>query len=413
MVEWETATLDEVSINLVRGPFGGSLKKEIFVSSGYKVYEQQDAIYGKTAITRYFITFDKYNELIRFAIADGDFIVSCSGTIGRIYRLPKNSPRGVINQALLKITLNEKEIVPDFFLQYFRWDNFQQTIIDDTQGGAMKNLVGMDKFKLTEIPKPPLPEQHRIAAVLSDTDELITTLEKLITKKKAIKQGAMQELLTGKRRLEGFSGEWVNMNLVANSTLKARIGWQGLTTAEYLDNGYSYLVTGTDFINGKIAWETCHYVDEYRYNQDRNIQIRNGDILITKDGTIGKVAIVSELIKKATLNSGVFVIRSKSEVYDHKFVYYVLLSQIFIDFLDKLAAGSTINHLYQKDFINFEFNVPPTLKEQTAIAESLSDMDLEINKLTAKLNKYRQIKQGMMSELLTGRIRLTEDVQNG
>jgi type I restriction enzyme S subunit len=255
---------------------------------------------------------------------------------------------------------------------------------------------------------PPLSEQRRIAEVLSDTDALVSALEKLIAKKRAIKQGAMQELLTGKRRLPGFSGEWVNMNLAENSTLKARIGWQGLTTVEYLDSGYSYLITGTDFINGKIAWETCHYVDKYRYDQDTNIQITNGDVLITKDGTIGKIAIVSELKKKATLNSGVFVLRPKTDTYDHRYVYYVLLSQIFIDFLDKLAAGSTINHLYQKDFVNFEFVIPPTVAEQTAIASILSDMDAEIEALLKKLNKLRNIKQGMMSELLTGHIRLID-----
>jgi type I restriction enzyme S subunit len=259
-----------------------------------------------------------------------------------------------------------------------------------------------------EINLPPLPEQCAIAAALSDMDAYITALEKLIAKKSTIKQGAMQELLTGKRRLPGFEGEFLNMNLVANSTLKARIGWQGLTTAEYLDSGYSYLITGTDFSNGKIAWKTCHYVDKHRYDQDANIQVVNGDVLITKDGTIGKVAIVSGLSKKATLNSGVFVFRPKAGAYDYRYVYYVLLSQIFTDFLDKLAAGSTINHLYQKDFVNFEFDVPPTVAEQAAIAEILSDMDAEIDVLTVKLNKLRNIKQGMMSELLTGHIHLME-----
>lgn len=263
-----------------------------------------------------------------------------------------------------------------------------------------------------EIPLPPLPEQRAIAAALSDVDGYITALERLITKKRNIKQGAMQELLTGKRRLPSFSGEWKDMNLAINSTLKARIGWQGLTTDEYLDEGYAYLITGTDFRNGKIAWVTCHFVDKYRYDQDVNIQVDNGDILITKDGTIGKVAIVSGLNKKATLNSGVFVLRPKANAYDSRYVYYILLSQIFADFLNKLEAGSTINHLYQKDFVTFEFELPPTLVEQTAIAAILSDMDAEIDALTAKLAKIRDIKQGMMQELLTGRIRLiSEDVE--
>jgi type I restriction enzyme S subunit len=261
----------------------------------------------------------------------------------------------------------------------------------------------------TVVLRPPLPEQRAITTTLSDVDDYISALERLIAKKRRIKKGAMQELLTGKRRLPGFDGEWVNMNLAEKSTLKARIGWQGLTTAEYLDEGYSYLITGTDFDNGKIAWTTCHFVDKYRYDQDVNIQVANNDVLITKDGTIGKVAIVQGLNRKATLNSGVFVLRPKAGAYNVQYVYYVLLSQIFTGFLDKLAAGSTINHLYQKDFVTFEFEVPPTTEEQAAISIILSEMDAEIDALTTKLNKVRNIKQGMMQELLTGRIRLIQE----
>lgn len=156
---------------------------------------------------------------------------------------------------------------------------------------------------------PPLEEQKLIAEALSDVDSMISSLEKLIAKKKAVNQGAMQELLTGKKRLPGFSGEWNKINLAKKSKIKARIGWQGLTTNEYLDSGYSYLVTGTDFVNGKIDWSGCHYVAKDRFDQDKNIQIQNDDILITKDGSLGKTALVKGLNKPATLNSGVFVIR--------------------------------------------------------------------------------------------------------
>lgn len=279
-------------------------------------------------------------------------------------------------------------------------------------GSSVQNL-NKEKVSKVLIPRPPLPEQRAIAAALSDVDDYITKLEQLIVKKCNIKKGVMQELLTGKRRLPGFDSEWVSMNLAANSTLKARIGWQGLTTAEYLDEGYSYLITGTDLEDGKIAWENCHFVDKTRYDQDINIQVKNGDVLITKDGTIGKVAIVSGLKRNATLNSGVFVLRPKACAYDSRYVYHVLLSKIFVDFLEKLVAGSTINHLYQKDFVTFEFEVPPTKREQTAIAEILSEMDAEIDALTIKLNKVQNIRQGMMQELLNGHIHLVDNNVEG
>lgn len=253
---------------------------------------------------------------------------------------------------------------------------------------------------------PTKAEQEAIAAALSDVDALIAALDRLIAKKRDIKQAAMQELLTGKRRLPGFSGEWVMKRLGDSSILKARIGWQGLTTAEYLDSGDYYLVTGTEFKDAYIDWSSCHFVDESRYKQDKNIQLKEHDVLVTKDGTIGKVALISSLPKPATLNSGVFVIRPIDNAFHPDFFYYLLCSNSFIEFLVQLSAGSTINHLYQKDFVSFTYKTPATIGEQIAIAAILSDMDAEIAALEARRDKTRALKQGMMQELLTGRIRL-------
>lgn len=216
----------------------------------------------------------------------------------------------------------------------------------------------------------------------------------------------MQDLLTGMKRLPGFEGEWEVTRLGDAATLKARIGWQGLTTAEYLKGGSYFLVTGTDFKNGYIDWANCHYVSEKRYRQDKHIQLRSHDVLVTKDGTIGKVALVPDVPKPTTLNSGVFVIRPIEQAFHPEFFYYLLCSRVFTDFLSQLSAGSTINHLYQKDFVSFTYETPSTIDEQTAIAAILSDMDAEIAALEAKLAKARQLKQGMMQELLTGKTRL-------
>ncbi|QQR65887.1 MAG: restriction endonuclease subunit S [Candidatus Brocadia sp.] len=246
---------------------------------------------------------------------------------------------------------------------------------------------------------PTKAEQNAIATVLSDTDALISSLEKLIAKKRNIKQGVMQELLRSKE-------EWEMKKLGEVATLKARIGWQGLTTAEYKKSGDYFLVTGTEFKNGFIDWENCFYVEEERYKQDKNIQIKEHDVLVTKDGTIGKVALIKSIPKPATLNSGVFVIRPINNSFNPEFFYYLLLSEVFLKFLSQLSAGSTINHLYQKDFVSFQFLIPKTIEEQKIIAQVLSDMDAEIEVLEKKLDKFRMIKQGMMQDLLTGKIRL-------
>jgi type I restriction enzyme, S subunit len=268
-------------------------------------------------------------------------------------------------------------------------------------------LVTQSILHAVRIPWPPeMEEQRAIAAALSDVDTLIASLERLIVKKRELKQAAMEQLLTGQTRLPGFRGEWERVSLAERAILKARIGWQGLTTAEYLDSGDHFLVTGTDLLGGRVQWGSCHFVSEQRYVQDVNIQLRPRDVLLTKDGTIGKVAFVPSLPGKATLNSGVFVIRPKNDGYDPHYLYFVLKSRVFDDFLARLQAGSTISHLYQKDFVGFTFSAPARVDEQAAIAGALSDMDAELDALEARRDKTRLLKQGMMQELLTGRTRL-------
>lgn len=187
--------------------------------------------------------------------------------------------------------------------------------------------------------------------------------------------------------------DWQEINIGNDTTLKARIGWQGLTTSEYKDNGEYYLVTGTDFENGLVNWDTCHFVDKWRFDQDKNIQLKVNDVLITKDGTIGKAGFIDTIKLPTTLNSGVFVIRTNSNKLDQKYLYYIFTSEIFVEFLNRLTAGSTINHLYQKDFIHFTFKAP-NIEEQKAIAKALSDTDELITTLEKLISKKEAIKQG-------------------
>lgn len=303
------------------------------------------------------------------------------------------------NQRIGTIELLRK----DLSKQYLYWiflSNIYLRRIKETATGSTVRHTSNGSIYGTYIPLPPTKaEQTAIADALNDADALIIKLEKLIAKKKAIKQGAMQELLKPK---EG----WEEKNLGEAATLKARIGWQGLTTAEYRNSGEHFLITGTEFKNGFIDWENCHYVEEERYKQDKNIQVKEHDVLVTKDGTIGKVALIKSLPKPATLNSGVFVIRPINNSFYPEFFYYLMLSEVFIKFLSQLSAGSTINHLYQKDFVTFKFLTPVTINEQEQIAQIFSDMDAEIDVLEKKLDKYKKIKQGMMQNLLNGKVRL-------
>lgn len=408
--EWQEVEFKDIlneSDGVRRGPFGSALKKEFFhPSNPYPVYEQQNAIYDRYN-TRYKISEEKFQQLNSFELLSGDFIMSGAGTIGKISRVPEGIQKGVFNQALIRFRINKQKIDSDFFLFMMRSPMMQEQLISGNPGSAISNLVPIEELKKYKILLPSIEEQERISIALSDTENSINSVSELIKKKQLIKESALEDLITGKRRLKGFDNEWKNINLGETSLLKARIGWQGLTTSEYLESGFAYLITGTDFKKGKINWKNIHFVEKHRYDQDKNIQLRDGDLLLTKDGTIGKVALVKNLNKPTTLNSGVFVIRPTKNRYLTEYVYYVLTSSIFKTFLNKLAAGSTISHLYQKDLTNFEFLLPSSLKEQKNIAIILSDMDEEIFKLEEKLEKYKKIKQGMMEQLLTGKIRLT------
>ena len=199
--------------------------------------------------------------------------------------------------------------------------------------------------------------------------------------------------------------DWEVKNVSESCLIKARIGWQGLKKSEYMSSGDYLLITGTDFDNGQVNWKSCAYVSKARYEQDSNIKIRPQDILISKDGTIGKVAYLGMIPKAGTLNSGIFVIRANDRKIDQVFLSKIFMSFYFEDFLNRLVAGSTINHLYQKDFVKFCFPLPNS-EEQAAIATALSDVDSLISALTKKIEKKKAIKQGLMQQLLTGKKRL-------
>lgn len=201
--------------------------------------------------------------------------------------------------------------------------------------------------------------------------------------------------------------DWEATNIDKLCTLKARIGWQGLTTGEYLPQGDYILITGTDFKDGYIDWGNCCYVSKWRYDQDTNIQIKEGDVLISKDGTIGKVAFLNSIPGPGTLNSGVFVVRPKQEdILNQAYLSWIFKSIWFKSFIDQLTAGSTINHLYQKDFVKFQLVYPKDKSEQTRIATALSKVDALISELGKLIENKRAIKQGAMQQLLTGKKRL-------
>lgn len=204
--------------------------------------------------------------------------------------------------------------------------------------------------------------------------------------------------------IKEYPSTWKLGRIKNNTYVKARIGWQGLRSDEFILNSDWYCVTGTDFKNGSIDWENCYCVEEERYNQDKKIQLKIDDLLITKDGTIGKIALIKDLPKKTTLNSGVFVTRPLMRSYNVDYFYWVLSSNVFRDFIDYHKNGSTILHLYQNVFERFVFLIP-SQSEQQAIANYLDAKTQAIDKkvllLEQKIETYKKLKNTIIAKAVT------------
>lgn len=200
-------------------------------------------------------------------------------------------------------------------------------------------------------------------------------------------------------RFKGFAEDWEQRKLSELATMNARIGWQNLRTSEFLDSGDYLLITGTDFDNGRIKYSTCHYVEKKRFDQDTKIQLSTGSILITKDGTLGKVALVEELPKPATLNAGVFNVRVKDDtLLSYKYLYHYLKAPFLMKYVTANATGGTIKHLNQSILVDFPIPIAEK-HEQDKIAKLLDSLESIITLHHCKLEKLKLAKKALLQKL--------------
>ena len=295
-----------------------------------------------------------------------------------------------INQSIAAIFPNPTRFVSEYLYQYLnsKYDELRTLSMGNGgRGGLNLSIIGNLTILL-----PQLPEQRRITEVLSDTDLYITTLERLIAKKEAVKQGVMQELLTGKRRLPGFKGEWVEKRL--GEIAEVIMGQSPQS------HSYNYNINGLPLIQGNTNIKDRKTVAEIYTTHITKIA-HIGDIILTVRAPVG---ITGRVMFKCCIGRGVCAIKGND------FLYHTL---IFIEpCWAKLSKGSTFDSVTGQDINSIFIKIPPTLAEQNAIAEILSDMDAELSALKKKLEKIRLIKQGMMDALLMGKIRLPEDKPN-
>jgi type I restriction enzyme S subunit len=279
--------------------------------------------------------------------------------------------------------------------------SFNRAIKDTATGtsGSMKN-ISKGSLLSVPVPLPTKAEQEAIAGALSDADALIEALEQLIAKKRDLKQAAMQQLLTGQTRLPGFSGEWGVKRLGEVATFHKG---KGLPKSALSPFGaepcihYGELFTYYPETISEIISRTDTTVGTFR-------SVANDVLMPTSDVTPRGLAKASCVRTDGVILGGdILVIRSDTKLIFGSFLSYLIRYEE--DQVLQLVTGSTVFHLYGSDMKKFVFSMP-SLPEQTAIATVLSDMDTEIDALEARRDKTRALKQGMMQELLTGRIRL-------
>jgi type I restriction enzyme, S subunit len=209
--DWQVVALDKLAKPgrpaVKAGPFGSSLTKDTYVAQGYKIYGQEQVIRGDHLYGDYYIARAKYNELKSCSVEPGDILLSLVGTAGRVLVIPTGAPQGIINPRVIRFSFDTAVISSAFFQFLFESAHYQSLLTRRAQGGTMGILNGA-VLRPIPITLPRLAEQEAIAEALADANALIESLERVLAKKRQLKQGAMHELLTGKKRLPGFGGEW-------------------------------------------------------------------------------------------------------------------------------------------------------------------------------------------------------------
>ena len=305
-------------------------------------------------------------------LQDGDIIIADTAedeTTGKACEI-SNLQGSVIVSGLHTMVCRPRNRMALGYLGYYLNSNaYHHQLLPLMQGIKVLSLSRSNIQKTSVSYPTAVKEQQHIAYYFSQLDNLIT----LHQRKCALLFSPFQALISMMFTTSTFS--WEQRKLSELTSMHARIGWQNLRTSEFLDSGNYMLITGTDFNDGAINFSTCHYVERERYEQDRNIQIHNGSILITKDGTLGKVAYVQGLSMPATLNAGVFNVQIKdANNVDEKYLFQYLKAPFLMDYVDKKATGGTIKHLNQSILVDFPV-ILPQRSEQTLIGAFFLQLD--------------------------------------
>ena len=331
----------------------------------------------------------------------GDLIFSRNATVGEVAQVTESHPPFAMGQDVCLIRKKGKEHSSDYLQSVIR-SNIVTNQLENMMVGSTFRRVNVRQIKSLIVPVPKPKEQRAIAEALSDVDALINALDALITKKRHIKQGTMQQLLTGKKRLPGFSGDWSRHELGDIGTFRAGDGFP--TRFQEQQNGKCPFFKVGDLSrlgNESEMVNAVHFISESVKNKINAKPFAAGTIVFAKIGAAVHLERKRLLVGPSCIDNNLMGYIVNPERMNSKFAYFGFKTISLGDY----ANTSAVPSLNSTDLKKIEIRLP-SKSEQTAIAEVLSDMDAEITALEQKRDKTKLIKQGMMQELLTGKTRL-------
>ena len=399
--DWEVKILDTIAVitSGKRLPLGHSLTAHETPHPYIRVTDMRPGTVSLADIR--YVPIQVFPAIKRYRIFKEDIFISVAGTLGIVGKIPSELDGANLTEnadRIMDITCSQG------YLLHILMSPLIQNTIDSLQTVGAQPKLALTRIRKFVIPLPPTKaEQEAISEALSDADALIESLEQLLAKKRQIKQGAMQELLTGKKRLPGFSGEWEVKRL-------DQLGrWTGGMTPsmripDYWQAGTVPWISSGD-VKSIMLVKTAFAISEYAVKQRATTLLpAKSIIVVTRSGILRKYLPVAMNMIPMAINQDIKALLPN----DHVLPEYLLHSISFNGeriLARCLKSGTTVESIEFPWLKAFTIPIPP-LPEQTAIATLLSDMDAELAALETKLAKARQIKQGMMQELLTGRIRL-------
>lgn len=358
-----------------RGPFGSALKKSFFVKDGYKIYEQKNVIRNNFEIGDYYINEQKFNELEDFEIKPNDILISCSGTIGKIVVVPQNIKRGIINQALLKLSLNNQKVLNDYFVYFFK--NYVQSGELENKGAAIQNIASVSELKKIPIPLPEPKEQQRIVEKLDSLferiDKAITLSSENLTHANNLLPAALNEVFENAEEKGWVIETWENTVVIKN----------GKNQKAVEDKNGKYPIYGSGGI--------MSYANDFICNENTTI--------IGRKGTINKPIYVQEKFWNVDTAFGI----EAGKKIDSKFLHYFCLSYDFT----LHNKSTTLPSLAKTDLLKILMPFPD-LQTQQKIVKHLNAISAQQQQLqqhyTRQLQQLKALKASLLNAAFKGEL---------